>query len=87
MHYRHSEKLGGFFVIVSVFPSTGKTNGITSKIINPTPKDSFIEKFLIFLFSRLFEKNSFDNIDNPNEDRIIIDIDANTSNLTNAELT
>ena len=32
-------------------------------------------------------KNSFVRIDNPIEERIIIETDANTSNLTNAELT
>ena len=74
-------------VIVRVFPSTGKVSGMISKIINPITKGNFKTKFLNFLISVLLEKNSFNNMDNPKEDKIIIDKDANTSSLTNAELT
>ena len=44
-------------------------------------------KKLDFLVSILLINNSFNNNDNPKEAKTIIDKDANTSNLTNAELT
>ena len=41
----------------------------------------------VFFDFGLFLKNSFVNAVNPNEAKIMIAIEANTSNLTNVELT
>ena len=43
--------------------------------------------FLNVLYSDFLENNSLNNIDNPKDDKIIIANEANTYNLTNAELT
>src|SRR3989338_11369921 len=59
---------------------------MTKRIIIPTINENLIIKFLNFFLSVLF-KISFTSTDNPNEDNIIKDKDAKTSNLTNAELT
>ncbi len=77
--------VGGCFVNVKVFPSE-YVKGIDNRKITPKIKGILIRKFNFFI-SFLFEKSSLNKIDSPKDDKIIIDIEANTSSRTNAELT
>ncbi len=53
----------------------------------PATNGSFINLLIGFLLLGLFLKNSFVNAVKPKDARMIIAIDANTSNLTKVELT
>ena len=76
----------GVLVRAKIVEFSGITNGIVIKIMIPIMKGILMTIFLVWRILLFFEKNSSIKTHKPRDERIIIDSDANTSSLTNAEL-